>query len=252
MTIHNTSKKYSNLRNNWYRITEHVSPALRTFHKKKRIYRHKINSKIIIYKIFHCTSQSRQIINQRETFPTLHTFYNQSSKFSLRVSAEHRVRFPIHALSSRPRRWKWRTNCNTDEETVSKRDGEKDESVFESGGDTFPCWKCRRHDPRVGGARGNEPSRAASFYLDNQVIGPATPLGIAECREPLEPLLQQSISRLFPFLTAVSCSIDVSATKNDVIGRIEIYNRFWHVSCLSSAAAANRRTPINIGFILTK
>lgn len=40
----------------------------------------------------------------------------------------------------------------------------------------------------------NEPSRAASFCLDNQVIGPGTPVGIAECREPLEPLLQQSIS----------------------------------------------------------
>lgn len=78
---------------------------------------------------------------------------------------------------------------------------------FESGGnrrrDTFYWWKCRRHDPAVGGrrgaVRGNEPSRAASFYLDNQVIGPATPLGIAECREPLESLLQQSISWLFPF-----------------------------------------------------
>lgn len=62
----------------------------------------------------------------------------------------------------------------------------------QSGGTLFPSKVIPQNMIHV--SNDNEPSRAASFCLDNQVIGPGTPVGIAECREPLEPLLQQSIS----------------------------------------------------------
>lgn len=62
----------------------------------------------------------------------------------------------------------------------------------QSGGTLFPSKVIPQDMILV--SNNNESSRTASFYLDNQVIGPGTPVGIAECREPLEPLLQQSIS----------------------------------------------------------